>query len=118
MIRRRREVPSLLGDNASGGWYGDGIPRTSACPTSMRKASLIELRRPPFPKAFPGRRFGANTGNSRPRNCPIWRAFVDGSDGTRTRDLRRDRCVQTVSAGFVWPPKSRNRAAFPHGYVA
>jgi hypothetical protein len=24
-----------------------------------------------------------------------------GSDGTRTRDLRRDRCAQTVSAGFA-----------------
>jgi hypothetical protein len=24
-----------------------------------------------------------------------------GSDGTRTRDLRRDRCVESVAAGFV-----------------
>jgi hypothetical protein len=27
--------------------------------------------------------------------------FWNGSDGTRTRDLRRDRCAQTVSAGFA-----------------
>jgi hypothetical protein len=26
---------------------------------------------------------------------------ADGSDGTRTRDLRRDRCDQSVSAGFA-----------------
>jgi hypothetical protein len=29
------------------------------------------------------------------------RGVKSGSDGTRTRDLRRDRCAQTVSAGFA-----------------
>ena len=29
------------------------------------------------------------------------RGVISGSDGTRTRDLRRDRCDQTVSAGFA-----------------
>jgi hypothetical protein len=61
------------------------------------KASLIELRRPAFPYRFSDAAFGANTGNSLARKRPIWRAFVDGSDGTRTRDLRRDRCAQSVS---------------------
>jgi hypothetical protein len=42
---------------------------------SMRKASLIELRRLAFPEAFPGRRFGANTANSRPRKPPDLAGF-------------------------------------------
>jgi len=29
------------------------------------------------------------------------RGVKSGSDGTRTRDLRRDRCVERVSAGFA-----------------
>ena len=37
---------------------------------------------------------------------------LDGSDGTRTRDLRRDRCDQTVSASFVYPPNALVHAVF------
>src|SRR6266545_6004248 len=29
--------------------------------------------------------------------------FCSGSDGTRTRDLRRDRCARAVAARFVYP---------------
>ena len=36
----------------------------------------------------------------RQQNVPICTGF-DGSDGTRTRDLRRDRCVETVASGFA-----------------
>ena len=32
------------------------------------------------------------------------RGVKSGSDGTRTRDLRRDRCDQSVSSGFVYSP--------------
>src|SRR5207249_3241338 len=38
--------------------------------------------------------------------------FVSGSDGTRTRDLRRDRCAQSVSAGCVWLPNRLDHAVF------
>jgi hypothetical protein len=36
----------------------------------------------------------------RQHNMPFCTDFY-GSDGTRTRDLRRDRCAQSISAGFV-----------------
>jgi hypothetical protein len=46
-------------------------------------------------EAFAPFSFGANT------KLPDKRFLKDGSDGTRTRDPRRDRCAQTVSAGFA-----------------
>jgi hypothetical protein len=36
----------------------------------------------------------------RQRKILIRKGFY-GTDGTRTRDLRRDRCARTVSAGFI-----------------
>jgi hypothetical protein len=35
-----------------------------------------------------------------------------GSDGTRTRDLRSDRCDETVSADFIQPPNRRDQTVF------
>jgi hypothetical protein len=42
--------------------------------------------------------------------CRFAGTSKDGSDGTRTRDLRRDRCDETVASGFVYPREPRNDA--------
>jgi len=50
--------------------------------------------------------------NVKAEQPPYAAAFEYGSDGTRTRDLRRDRCDQSLSAHFIWPPKSVRSSRF------
>jgi hypothetical protein len=47
----------------------------------------------------------------RQHKMPFCRGFY-GSDGTRSRDLRRDRWDQTVSPSFIQPPKRPKQAVF------
>jgi hypothetical protein len=46
---------------------------------------------PAFPERFPDRCFVASQGESVDKKLPSRGHFLSGSDGTRTRDLRRDR---------------------------
>jgi hypothetical protein len=57
----------------------------------------------------------------RARTTAAWTGNDSGSQRRawdRTDDLRRDRCDQTVSAGFIWPPKPHTHADLPHRSVA
>jgi hypothetical protein len=51
--------------------------------------SARPVRKPAVVRAQPGNKDAALQG------------VLSGSDGTRTRDLRRDRCVETVASDFV-----------------
>jgi hypothetical protein len=46
------------------------------------------------------------------RSAVLQALLEAGADGTRTRDLRRDRCAESVSAGFAEPLRPLDHAVF------
>ena len=88
-------IPACVGSRLRSGVespFGSGEVSRVSRASSVREARLTpgrNCRR--FQKRFQSGVLLPTRATNNSRNLALWCGFVDGSDGTRTRDLRRDR---------------------------